>query len=321
MEKDCNIEIKELKIAITPEDSKALKKKVIIFIIIISISAITEKITENEEEKESKIDESRINFISTGLNEFNYVKNNYDSFKEKLPTYYNTHITSKNIFWCWFQGLENAPIISKSCLKSIRINCPDYNIIIINNKNMHNYVHFPNYILEKFKNKYMTPTHFSDLLRLELLIKYGGTWIDASVLVTKFEERFFNSELFFFQQRTAGCVGSSWFITSEKANPILITARDLLYEYWRKRDNLCNYFLFHLFIKMACEKYVNSFRNIPYFSNYQPHILQSYLKKKYSEAKYNEILKIISIHKLTVKLSQIPGDSFFNHIIETYYPK
>ena len=72
---------------------------------------------------------------------------------------------------------------------------------------------------------------------------------------------------------------------------------------------------------MACEKYVNSFRNIPYFSNYQPHILQSYLKKKYSEAKYNEILKIISIHKLTVKLSQIPGDSFFHHIIETYYPK
>jgi hypothetical protein len=40
--------------------------------------------------------------------------------------------------------------------------------------------------LEKYQKKIIDNTHFSDLLRLELLIKYGGTWIDASVLVTKY---------------------------------------------------------------------------------------------------------------------------------------
>ena len=30
----------------------------------------------------------------------------------------------------------------------------------------------------------ITKTHLSDLLRLELLIRYGGTWIDATVFCT-----------------------------------------------------------------------------------------------------------------------------------------
>ena len=110
------------------------------------------------------------------------------------------------------------------------MNCKDYNIIIINETNMLNYIKFPNYIIEKYKKKYMSPTHFSDLLRLELLIKYGGTWIDASVLITEYTKDYFSKDLFFFQERrTDGCVGSSWFITSEKGSPILRTTRDLLF--------------------------------------------------------------------------------------------
>jgi len=33
-------------------------------------------------------------------------------------------------------------------------------------------------------------------------VKYGGTWIDASVLMTKYEERFFRNDLFFFNLST-----------------------------------------------------------------------------------------------------------------------
>lgn len=40
---------------------------------------------------------------------------------------------------------------------------------------------FPKYIEEKWKRGVITHTHMTDLLRLELLIRYGGTWIDATV--------------------------------------------------------------------------------------------------------------------------------------------
>ena len=315
-------ENKELEVSFVPEvrelDKIGILKIIVKFIIfIITIIIIMKK----EDKIEDKKEDDSINFTSTGINEYTYVKKGFYSVLDNLPLYDNTHKTSKTIFWCWLQGLENAPKLYLSCLNSIRQNCQGYKIIIITNETMHNYVHFPDYILEKYKNNYISPTHFSDLLRLELLIKYGGTWIDASVLISKFDERFFDKDLFFFQQRTAGCVGSSWFITAEKASPILISTRDLLYEYWRKRNDLCNYFLFHLFIRLSFEKYEKMLNNIPYFSNEPPHNLQHVLTHEYSETEYNNILKNISVHKLTVKCGEAPKNSFFNHIIDVYYPK
>ena len=261
------------------------------------------------------------NFERTDLPEYTYIKDRYLSFLNKLPTYEHTHQTNKTIFWCWFQGLESVPPLYLSCLNSIRQNCKDYNLIIINESNFQDYVDFPKHILGKYKKNYMTKTHFSDLLRLELLIKYGGTWIDASVLISKFDERYFNNDLFFFQQESEGCLGSSWFITSEKDSPLLKTTRDLLYEYWHKNHKLYNYFLFHLFLKLASEKYQQDIKNIPYVSNQSPHILLSYLTQKYSESIFNQILEKESVHKLSIKVGQGPKDSFYNHIIQIYNPK
>ena len=102
---------------------------------------------------------------------------------------------------------------------------------------MNKYIHFPFYILEKYKNHNISPTHFSDLLRLELLIKFGGTWIDASIFLSKYNEIFFNNDLFFFQSfKNKNIAGSNWFLTSEKNSPVLKTTRDLLYEFWRENE-------------------------------------------------------------------------------------
>ena len=48
-------------------------------------------------------------------------------------------------------------------------------------KNLDKYIHLPNYILEKYKQGIITKPHFSDIIWIELLIKYGGTWVDASI--------------------------------------------------------------------------------------------------------------------------------------------
>lgn len=60
-------------------------------------------------------------------------------------------------------------------------NNPDKEVILISYDNLEEYVHFPDYILEKWKKGQITNTHMTDLLRLELLIKYGGMWLDATV--------------------------------------------------------------------------------------------------------------------------------------------
>jgi len=298
-------------IAIKVKNIKYKKELIIKYLFLIMLLKYCKKI--------KKINSNPENFMKTDKIRFNYLKRNYSYLLNDLPKYNHTHQIKKTIFWCWLQGIEKAPKLYLSNLNSLIMNCKGFNIIIINETNMFNYIKFPNYIIEKYQKGYITPTHFSDLLRLELLIKYGGTWSDASVLITDYTKDYFMKDLFFFQERNNfGCVGSSWFITSEKGSPILRTTRDLLYEYWRISYSLYNYFTFHLFFKMSCEKYPQDLKNIQYISNIPPHWLQSILGETFSQAKYNMIINKISIHKLTIRLSNIKNNSFYHHIINEY---
>ena len=259
------------------------------------------------------------NKLFTQKDSFENRKNYYNTFIDDIPIYSHTHKYSNNIYWCWIQGINNAPNLYKATFNSVKKNCNDHNIIIINQTNLNKYVKFPSYILEKYNTNKFSNTHFSDLLRLELLIKYGGTWIDASVLMTKYDETFFHKDLFFFKTINDKRIsGSSWFLTSEKESPVLKTTRDLIYEYWRKENTLCDYFLFHLFFKYGYKKYINDYSKMPNFSNVSPHFLQKNLLNRFNETIYRNIIKRSSIHKLTKKFSP-KNDSFVNYIINSYY--
>ena len=255
---------------------------------------------------------------------YQYIKIKFNYVLDDIPNYDHTHKTNNTIFWCWFQGEESAPKLYSSGLNSIRMNLKNFNIITINDNNLENYVHFPSYIMKKYNDKKITRTHFSDLLRLELLIKYGGTWIDASVLISKYTESYFNKDLFFFRERTFEAVGSSWFLTSEKESPILKITRDLLYEYWRINDYLYEYFLFHIFLKMACYFRPDDFKSLPYISNRPPHQLRDVLNHKFSQNLYDKIISSITVHKLSIKRLRVDkkkGGTIYHHIIEKYLPK
>ena len=106
----------------------------------------------------------------------------------------------KVIWWCWLQGIENAPSIVKACFNSLMREfkgssvqevqgaSDGYDIKVIDSENWKEYVNLPEHIIKKWEKKQIPPALFSDLLRLELLIKYGGTWIDSTVLCTGFKE-------------------------------------------------------------------------------------------------------------------------------------
>jgi hypothetical protein len=100
---------------------------------------------------------------------FNNYKNRYDFILQNLPSYNHTHIYNNTIFWCWLQGKIDKPIIN-ACLNSIKRNSKGNKIIIINKKNINQYVHIPKFILQKFNNHSISKAHFADLLRIELLM-------------------------------------------------------------------------------------------------------------------------------------------------------
>lgn len=231
---------------------------------------------------------------------------------EKENNVNNSHIKSNKIWVCWFQGMENAPKLVKICFNSLKKNLRNKEIILITSENMENYVSFPDYILRKWKQGVITHTHMTDLLRLELLIKYGGTWIDATVLCTRdidsIPDYYFNSDLFFYQTLKPGKDGqatvlSSWFISASTNNKILMATRYLCYEYWKKNNEMIDYFLLHVFFQLALEYYEDEWSTVVPVSNSTPHILLLRLFDMYDEKLFEYIKEQTPFHKLSYKFT------------------
>ncbi|BDZ31334.1 capsular polysaccharide synthesis protein [Lactiplantibacillus sp. WILCCON 0030] len=211
------------------------------------------------------------------------------------------------IWFAWLQGLENAPELVKICCKQLQLSYPEKKVIVITNDNYSKYVNLPQYIINKWEKGIITNAHFSDLLRLELLINHGGTWIDSTVMCNPKlkDDLYFKSSLFFyssFLRNDSTMAGSSWFITSAPNNPVLILTRKLLFNYWEHANHLENYFIFHVCFSISLTKYSQIMNQVPIFSNVPAHILVTMLNDNYNDEKFNQVFDQSAFHKLSNKI-------------------
>lgn len=240
------------------------------------------------------------------------------------------HKQSNKVWVCWFQGMDQAPPIVKRCFQSLEENLKDKEIILITKENMDEYVKFPDYIIEKWEKGQITNTHMTDLLRLELLINYGGMWIDSTVMCTRetkdIPDYYFNSDLFLYQTLKPGRDGqaqliSSWLISAKTHNRILIMTRELCYEYWKKNTRLQDYFLFHDFFSIALEHNRKDWNAIIPKDNASSHIILLRLFEQYDEKIWNAAMEQTPFHKLTYKFDKEQAaqeNTFYKKIITKY---
>ena len=221
------------------------------------------------------------------------------------------HEYSNKVWICWLQGIEKAPEIVKKCYQSVKENMINREIVLITSDNIQKYVQFPAYIIEKWEKGQITHTHMTDLLRLELLIRYGGLWLDATVFCSSkcIPEYMTDSDLFFFQSLKPGRDGhshitSSWLISAKTNNKILMAVRKLWYEYWKEHNNLIDYFLLHDFISIVLEFYPRDWLNIVPRDNATPHILYLRLFEQYDEQIWRSVKAQTPFHKLSYKFEK-----------------
>lgn len=217
---------------------------------------------------------------------------------------------SNKVWVCWLQGIENAPELVQACYRSLQTHLTDREIILLTEDNYRDYVTFPAHIQEKIDSGMITRTHFSDLLRLELLLKYGGTWIDATVYCSggNIPAYMLDSDLFVFQTLKPGLDGhptclSSWFMTSCTNHPVLLLTRHLLYAYWENHKKMVDYFLLHDLFQLAIEAYPEEWNHVIPFCNSVPHILLLRLFEPYSQKAWQAICSQTPFHKLSYKFS------------------
>jgi hypothetical protein len=160
----------------------------------------------------------------------------------------NTMYRIPHIFWSYWHDPDNVPQIVNECFISWRRNYPNYSIIILNSNT-----------ISKFINRDELPNKFdeikahqmrSDFIRLALLKKYGGVWIDASSLMMKPLSNIWldhNYDLAVFHQPDLQTISDqliieNWFISAPKNSKIIDLWKDEFTDAIDDFDTIDDYF-------------------------------------------------------------------------------
>ena len=236
------------------------------------------------------------------------------------------HTVPKIIWIFWWQGASNMPSIVKKCYQSIIKNKNNAEVILITKDNIRNYANLPEYIYTKLNDSKITLTHFSDILRFNLLNNYGGLWIDATIYaVEKIPDEYFqkiftccgyvDKEHFFVAQgRWTG-----FLIGGEKNNSLFQFMNNFFLEYWKKNDQLIDYFLIDYALDYAWKKNIGTFRDFcnDNIGKYNKNLfeLEPMLNKKFDINLYKKICQDTQMFKLTYKHKLKLNGTFADYII------
>ena len=190
-----------------------------------------------------------------------------DNKREKIPF----------IFWVmWWQGVEKAPKLVKNNIARLQNIVGKENVVIITKENYKEFTRIPDNIEEKLRLNKISFTHWSDIVRFNLLRDNGGYWVDSTLILSNlfFTQFIQKNKLEDFvsicmQQKEYHYISlgkwQSWFLGGKKHSP-LFEYMCLFYEtYFESHDIVIDYFLTddaiaHFFSrdKQAFNNYLNS---------------------------------------------------------------
>lgn len=245
-----------------------------------------------------------------------------DDFEGKIP-----------IWFCWWQGKEEMPLLTKVCTESMRKHFPQDKVCFrfITLENCQEYVSFTDAVITKFNEGKITLTELSDILRSELLYRYGGLWIDATIFVTRdlpadfwdqdFFSLAFHYSIFGYDIPRSRWTPSLWYMKS--GNPLARFLLEAFWHYWEIEDELIHYFLLDHFIAIAYEEFpeIKTMIDSCVVSPATIYDLQLQVNQQYSATKWKSIEDASIFYKLNRRntykeLTENQSATIFHHMCE-----
>lgn len=115
-----------------------------------------------------------------------YLSKYYYSTSVPVDKQTGVEIQYNDCIWtAWLQGEENAPEVIQMTLASIKRNSNGHKVIVLSNETIDQYIEVPIKIQQKYERGILCNAHYTDVIRMLILAKYGGLWLDATMFLTK----------------------------------------------------------------------------------------------------------------------------------------
>lgn len=261
----------------------------------------------------------------------NYLEQHYNNEIQEIAKIVSELHSNANtplrIWQCWWQGEQYLEGITKICTNSVKENAQNIPITIITFDNYRKYAEIPQIIIDKYEKGLVTLTELSDILRTNLLWKWGGLWIDATILVTdKIADDFTKSDFITCKEICHNNTFVSkykWntsFMGGKQGLPLYAFVSKMFEVYWQNENKLIDYYLLDYLIALGY-KHVQSIKNEidnVHPNNPHKHVLQSLLNKSFSSEKWKDLTTDTKVFKLSRKAT-IPYKTFDENGNKTFY--
>ncbi|MEV6298415.1 capsular polysaccharide synthesis protein [Actinoplanes sp. NPDC051861] len=227
------------------------------------------------------------------------------------------------IFMYWAQGFTAAPPVVQACLAALKATNPGSRVHEITDANMRAYVDVPEDLAVKLDRR-----HLSDVLRLSLLEKFGGVWVDATCHVTeplrpRVDAALAKSGMFAFNY--TGPFISNWFLAARPDSHVLHLWRAAALLWWERCGEPTDHFLYHHIFEMLHhldERFRLEWDEGMRLNAKPPHALQAVMLQPYDPDTFQMIREGAFAHKLQYKYpeTELTSESYLARIIRSDLP-
>ena len=229
----------------------------------------------------------------------------------------------------WWQGEDNAPELVKMCFAAINAHRGAHPFRIITRDNFTDYIDLPEHITRKVQEGTITLTHLSDIIRFYLLARYGGLWLDATILpVRDIPEEIYSYDYYVIRHAenpySYGVNRDRWISflqAAKKENPLCKFGYDFLAEYWKEQNTLIDYMLIDYALELAYQEfpeYVKFLEGVP-LNNPEVDSLRPILNDEWDSQKFAALSGATDFFKLTYKhvlrKESAGRETFYGHLL------
>ena len=202
----------------------------------------------------------------------------------------------RTIWMLWLQGWGEAPELVDACVRTWRRCNPGWELRLLAENDLPALIG-DDVVMRIIAGRQLPQEAFSDVVRLALLLRYGGVWADATTYCLRplddWLPPMLASGFFAFTNFEPDRMIASWFLAAEPGNRLLAIWQAYVVAYWRRRERPHTYFWFHGFAFGRAHRENHEFRAIwkatPTLSSQAPAQLANHLGDPLPEGQWEAI--------------------------------